>query len=423
MFERGANFVGLDFGASTFWDKYIEFEGRINSNSANITRLYERIVHLPILHYDRYYPKFREFVLASPLEEITDQATIDTAVKDVQAANLGTPEKSELEIERMVRASIDAHYYNNFSLVGIEVQKRWTFENAIKRSYFHVTELDETELVNWRKYLDFEEAEGDFKRTSFLYERCLVACALYEEFWLRYARWMFAQGKDENTRIIYLKASCIFVPVDQPTVRLHWARFEEKLGSIQVARDIHVAILDQLPEHVETIISLAGLERRHEGDEAAIQCLDNYINTPGARAGGRLTVEQARILTQCSGDVSKARQLYESRSDKYSESQEFWLSYLKFEIEQYAAEDEDSHARIKKVYQLMRANATFSPPIMKELSHTYMDYLLDCGGKKAAEEYMTLDRELNGYGYVSSTIGVPSPSSAPIPPLKSHLTA
>jgi hypothetical protein len=60
---------------------------------------------------------------------------------------------------------------------------------------------------------------------------------------------MYDQGKEENTRLIFSRASCIFVSISPPAVRLAWARFEEKLGCVSVARDIYVAILDQKPEH------------------------------------------------------------------------------------------------------------------------------------------------------------------------------
>lgn len=33
----------------------------------------------------------------------------------------------------------------------------------------------------------------------------------------------------------------------------------------------------------------------------------------------------------------------------------------------------------------------------KALSHHYMEYLMDHGGKSAADEFMKLDREVNGY--------------------------
>lgn len=43
--------------------------------------------------------------------------------------------------------------------------------------------LERIQLKTWRDYLDFEMAQGDQKRIVVLFERCMIACALYEEFW------------------------------------------------------------------------------------------------------------------------------------------------------------------------------------------------------------------------------------------------
>ena len=55
----------------------------------------------------------------------------------------------------------------------------------IKRPYFHVKPLERAQLRNWREYLDFEIAEGNQQRILILFERCMVACALYEDFWIK----------------------------------------------------------------------------------------------------------------------------------------------------------------------------------------------------------------------------------------------
>ncbi len=65
----------------------------------------------------------------------------------------------------------------------------------IKRPYFHVKPLDLKQLNNWREYLDFELEVGDHERIVVLFERCLIACAHYEEFWCRYARYDFFFSK------------------------------------------------------------------------------------------------------------------------------------------------------------------------------------------------------------------------------------
>jgi pre-mRNA-processing factor 39 len=341
-----------------------------------------------------------------PIDELADTQTLQTLQKQIDLENQGLPEKAPLELERQIRQSLHQYFYDIHTRVQQDVHSRWAYEQAIKRAYFHVTELEPTELENWRRYLDFEENQGDFQRTSFLYERCLIACALYDEFWLRYARWMFSQGKEEDTRLIYTRASCIFVPISAPTVRLNWARFEEKLGRTSVARDIYVAILDQAPGHKETLISLANIERRQEGNDAAVRLLEEYISQSDNQIGGILAAEQVRILWQCKGAVDEARQVFQDKHDKFLDSQEFWLNYMQFEAAQPSADMDEAHKRVKAVHEAMRTKGRFSPGVSKELSHYYMDFLLTRGGKDAADEYMQLDRDLNGY--VSSDRSAPS---------------
>lgn len=45
--------------------------------------------------------------------------------------------------------------------------------------------LERAQLRNWRAYLDFEIEYGDITRITVLFERCLIACALYEEMWIK----------------------------------------------------------------------------------------------------------------------------------------------------------------------------------------------------------------------------------------------
>lgn len=363
-------------------------------------------MRLPTYQFARYYEKFSVLLGSRPIEELASADIIETLKNAVHAENQGGPEKSPLEIERQLRLKVHEHYYASYAKTQQDVTDRWNFEQALKRPYFHVTELEDAELENWRKYLDYEEKQGDFERTTFLYERCLVACALYDEFWLRYARWMFSQGKEENTRIIYMRASCIFVPISAPAIRLNWARFEEKLGRISIARDIYSAMLEQAPEQRDTIISLAGVARRHEGNDAAVRVLEEHIGRSNNQIGGVLVAEQARILWQCKGAVDEAREVFKSKHERFLDSRDFWLKYLQFEVAQPSVDQDEAHTRIKAVHELMRTKGRFSVDVSKELSHYYMAYLLDRGGKDAVEEYMQLDRDINGY--VSSAKSDPS---------------
>jgi pre-mRNA-processing factor 39 len=357
--------------------------------------------------YARYFERFRQLAHTRPLEELVsaDMLARYRAEVDSEAAQFGV-QKPELEIERDIRAKIDASFYQVFQRTQEETSKRWTYEAEIKRPYFHVTELEHHQLINWRKYLDFEEAEGGYQRIVCLYERCLVTCSLYDEFWLRYARWMSAQdNKDEEVRNIYLRAATLFVPISRPGVRLQFAYFEEMCGRVEIARDIHAAILTQLPDCVEAIISWANLQRRQSGLDAAIEVYKAQIDSPVVDifTKAALVTEWAFLLWKVKGSVDEARASFAKNVDWYADSRHFWQKWLEFELEQPTNADmETQHAeRVKNVFAEMSTKSRLSPGIKQELGQVYLSYLQQRGGKQAMKEFLIIDRELFGPQSVS----------------------
>lgn len=352
--------------------------------------------------YARYFERFRQLAQSRPLTELVPAEVLAEFRAEAEVEAQGRP-RTELEIERELRAKIDNYHLETFHRCQTETTKRWTYESEIKRPYFHVTDLDEAQLANWRKYLDFEEAERDYQRVTFLYERCLVAAAYYDEFWLRYARWMLAQpGKEQEVRNIYQRASCLYVPVSRPDVRIQYSLFEEMQGKVDIAEAIHEAILIGLPGHVETITSLANLQRRHGGLDAAITVYKSHIDSRqcDAPAKAALVAEWARLIWKMKRSAEEARQIFQKNAHWYLDSKDFWMSYLMFEIDQpTTAESESSqHLRIKQVADNIRRTTSHLDSLtIRELIHYYMVYLVERGGKEAAKEYLKLDKEVNGY--------------------------
>lgn len=401
MFERGATSVGLDFLAHPFWDKYIEFEDRLEAQD-KIFAILSRVVHIPMHQYARYFERFRTVAHTRPVTELVDEATLAQLRQELEAENASFGiAKGELEIERDLRTKIDNKNLEIFTKTQTETTKRWTYESEVKRPYFHVTELDFHQLSNWRKYLDFEEAEGDYVRTVFLYERCLVTCAFYDEFWFRYARWKLAQdGKEEEVRNIYQRASCLYAPISRPGIRLQYAYFEEMSGRVDVAKDIHQAILIPLPGHVETIVSWANLVRRQDGLDAAVEVYKSQISAPGVDTYSKaaLVVEWANLLWKIKGSVEDARQVFLKNQRTYVDSKVFWVRYLEFELSQPTSSDGEAehHTRIKAVFEALRIESSLSLGAIKELSHYYLEYLQTRGTKEAMKEFLQVDREING---------------------------
>lgn len=401
MFERGATCVGLDFLAHPFWDKYIEFEERMEQYDRIFTIL-GRIIVIPMHQYARYFEKYRTMAQSRPLSAIVSPGVLTRLQMELENEGAGYKAgRTQVEIERDLRSRIDTHHLQVFHQTQAETTKRWTYESEIKRPYFHITELDEGQLMNWRKYLDYEESEGDFARIQFLYERCLVTCAQHDEFWMRYARWMSAQpNKQEEVRNIYQRASCLYVPIAVPTIRLQYAYFEEMQGRVDVAKAIHEAILFLLPSHVETIISWANTCRRHDGLDAAIAVYKAQLESPQCDSSAKAAVvaEWARLVWRTKGPADEARHIFKKNQQHYLDSSVFWSSYLRFEIDQPAMADTEKahHSNVKRVIDDVLHKTRLPVPTIQELITTYMGYLLERGTKDATKEYMELDREING---------------------------
>ncbi|KAK7970788.1 hypothetical protein PG988_009861 [Apiospora saccharicola] len=394
LFERAATAVGLDFLAHPFWDKYIEYEERQEAQD-KIFAILQRVIHIPMHQYARYFERFRQLAHSRPLAELVPADTLARFRAEVEAdpAAFGAPPRTELELERDIRARVDSMYYETFQRTQEETTKRWTYESEIKRPYFHVTELENSQMVNWRKYLDFEESEGDFARTTFLYERCVVTCALYDEFWFRYAHWMASYpGKEEEVRHIYMKAATLFVPISRPGIRLEFAYFEESWGRTDVARDIHEAILMQLPDCVEAIISWANLQRRQSGLDAAIEVYKAQIDAPPYRHlhKGRARDPVGQPVMEIQG--------------WYADSRYFWQKWLEFELEQpTSSEKEPEQAeRLKQLFEELRAPSRISASAKQGLYLTYLTYLQERGGKDAMKQFLTINRDVFGPQSVST---------------------
>jgi pre-mRNA-processing factor 39 len=353
--------------------------------------------------YARYFERFRQLAHSRPVSELVPDDTLARFRAEVEAetAAYGGMGRPELEVERDIRAKIDAMYYEMFQRTQDETTKRWTYESEVKRPYFHVTELENSQIVNWRKYLDFEESQGDAARITFLYERCVVTCALYDEFWFRYARWMSAQPrKEEEVRHIYMRASTIFVPISRPGIRLQFAYFEESCGRVGVARDIHEAILMQLPDSVETIVSWANLERRQKGLDAAIQVYKAQIDAQHVNIFTKavLVTQWAALLWKIKGSIEEARTVFVKNVQWYCDSRHFWENWIRFELEQPTSiELEGQNAeRIQHIFNELLAKSRISSAAKKDLFLTYLNYLQERGDKDAMKTFLKLDREIYG---------------------------
>ncbi|KAJ0960246.1 hypothetical protein J5N97_001921 [Dioscorea zingiberensis] len=86
----------------------------------------------------------------------------------------------------------------------------WVDYCVFSMSFFE----DPSDIRSWRigmRYLDHVEMQGDFDWAVKLSERCLIPCANYPEFWMRYVDFMEINGGREIANYSLDRATQIFV--------------------------------------------------------------------------------------------------------------------------------------------------------------------------------------------------------------------
>lgn len=202
------------------------------------------------------------------------------------------------------------------------VSSRWTFEEGIKRPYFHVKPLERCQLKNWKAYLDFEIEQGDQQRVIVLFERCLIACAMYDEFWLKFIRYLESKAPEpeivKKTREVYERACSIHHP-DKPSLHLMWSAFEELHDNANKAADI----LTNLEKVCSNVIQVAyrriNLERRRGDLNRCTQLYEHYISSSkNKNTAGSFAIKYARFCHKIKGDLNAAIDILRSASEKDS---------------------------------------------------------------------------------------------------------
>ena len=382
--------------AHPFWDKYIEFEERIDAHD-HIFEILQRVISIPLHQYAKYYDRFTKLSQQRPVKDVLPSETYAQYKAEFEMSNGAG--QSDSQREAVLRPRAEEFNYTTFTKTQQEVNKRWNYEQHIKRPYFHVTEVDEEQLDLWRRYLDFEEGLKDYDRTVFLYERCLVALAYYDDFWLRYARWMQGQrNKSEEVRHIYMRASCFYAAVARPQVRLQWALFEEREGRTRIAEDIYHAILVQVPDMTEAISAAANLQRRLHGVDAAIRVYSEQVASHATSSATKaiLVAEWAKLLWQFHESPSEARKLLQQSQPRFLNSKSFFETFLELEISQKGQGEDEQRERIKKVVEDLRKYGQLEKEEVRELCAGYMGWLVERGTKDVAKEWLELDRAVNG---------------------------
>ncbi|KAJ3151446.1 proteasome regulatory particle base subunit, partial [Irineochytrium annulatum] len=375
LFYRASEAVGYDFLSHTFWDKYIEFE-ESKQQSANVLDILERVIRIPMHQYPRYFEKYSQVSVTQPVASLLPADELDKIEREVRNASSDAPAtKSETDFSNELRQKIHEIKSELYLANQEAVHKRWVFESEIKRPYFHIKPLDEAQLANWRRYLDFEEAEGDMARCYILYERCLVACALYEEFWLRYAKFLMKARSMDGAKNVLERASNVFLPAGRTAARLEFAELEEEEGRMDEARAIYAKILENVPGHCETLYKVAHFERRQSGVEKGDEILAGAIaEASDDKAKAFLITTRAKYFYPNGDDVERARRIYADGILSVPNEKYLALNYFLFEL---GLPGTPAIEYCKQAWEGVKACTAFAPEEKRELGLRLYDLLLE----------------------------------------------
>ncbi|KAF8018922.1 hypothetical protein BT93_H3728 [Corymbia citriodora subsp. variegata] len=276
LFRRGLSFVGKDYLCHSLWDKYIEFE-LSQQQWSSLAQIYVQTLRFPTKKLQHYYDSFKKLVTiwkreivstSEPDLEFNHESEIQSEVrifyKDEEIASV---------VENLLGSSngLDrSRALHKYMKMGEKLYKESHqmdekirgFESCIRRSYFHMKPLDDNQVENWHKYLDFVEKQEDFDWVVKLYERCLIPAASYPEFWMRYVHFMETKGGRELANSAMDRAVGIFLK-RIPVIHAYNARFKEKIGDVLGARAALVHIRTELDtDFVEDAIMKANMEKR-----------------------------------------------------------------------------------------------------------------------------------------------------------------
>lgn len=210
LYEYGLDSAGRGWHSSPLWETCINYEQHDTGDLVQVMGLYKRLLSTPTKLYNKHWDHFlaiirdhhpRNLLSVEEYQKLRKETCEELKIKYTPCSMVPpksvhkTPQPEDKLTSRMkeklVASYIKAHEHNEE-----EVDKRWKFEERIKRPYFHVKPLDKKQLKNWNEYLDFEIGVGDPVRIIPLFERALVACALYEDMWCRYASYMEKHVQD-----------------------------------------------------------------------------------------------------------------------------------------------------------------------------------------------------------------------------------
>uniref|UniRef100_A0A0N4ZZ01 Pre-mRNA-processing factor 39 n=1 Tax=Parastrongyloides trichosuri TaxID=131310 RepID=A0A0N4ZZ01_PARTI len=242
---------GMDFNSDNLWISVIDWEvGICDLKSA--FKHFEMILGITTDKMELHQQRFEHFIRNYSPDLYLPDSQLDSITKRV-LKKMGKSDIKDILIkinngnETTNVLAEDAHLlYVKYILQEQEEKMKKTskdyegrkdFEHQIVRRYFHIAPLENKQFSLWFKYLDWEINNRDEKKIKCLFERCLVACCLYEEYWMKYARYLDKNVSKTQAKAVLTRAHKIHIP-SSSKIALLLSLMEERNNNFNDAVDI-----------------------------------------------------------------------------------------------------------------------------------------------------------------------------------------
>ena len=342
-YDRAVKACGREWRSDKLWDHYVKWELSLQEEASpkdyrRVLKLYDEILLNPTQGLAPQFDMFRDFVKDHLPSEMLDpvdflllrkevlEALSGDEKREVGDGEEGVPGVSAARNDEEILAMKEKMIHSRrkvFKETEIKVQARWKFEENIKRPYFHIKPLERAQLANWTDYIEFQLKQNDPALAEILFERCLIACALYEEYWIKYTDWMVNRIEDvtkdeaekleliEKTRDIFFRACTYHLP-SKVDIHLAWSAFEERYKNFDKA----IEILNSIEKHHPKLMSLTNRKinaQRRCGNLTAVHAIyKDFID--GAKSASHRSdwsVKYSRFLRLQCADETKAVKVLE----------------------------------------------------------------------------------------------------------------
>ena len=266
-YVRATEMVGHDSSAAGLWDAFVEFEAD-RGDPESVCAVFRKMIRVDTSgRTDELWKRLKMLCKSYRCNELCPEEERMALLERYKASKkTGSAEDEldqmaagrvagmkELQEQRQMEQLLTECEREKNDLINARLERQH-YEAGVRRWYFHVKPLDDAQLANWRDYLTLEadapaprggetdEAKAArLAKVKGLFERCLVPCALYAEFWIRYVAWAREHLSHTDALAIATRAATVFLPRRSDVLAV-LATLLEAAGRVDDARSVYAAV-------------------------------------------------------------------------------------------------------------------------------------------------------------------------------------